>query len=79
MTIEAEELFSEIKDVRDELGIIKAIINYQDIIQQGLFGGDLTNSGLTASYILNDITDMESRASRVQSAASYASPQGSWW
>ncbi|KAI1775281.1 hypothetical protein F4818DRAFT_441378 [Hypoxylon cercidicola] len=67
-TIEAKNLFSEIKDIRDELNIIKSIVNYQNIVQRKLFEKDPTDSGLAASYIVNDITEMESLASRIQSA-----------
>ncbi|KAI0380798.1 hypothetical protein F5Y04DRAFT_289242 [Hypomontagnella monticulosa] len=67
-TTEAETLFSEIKSVRDELNIIRSIGSYQAIVQRKLFGGDPKDSGLAASYVVNDITEMERRATRIQSA-----------
>ncbi|KAI2472581.1 hypothetical protein F4781DRAFT_343816 [Annulohypoxylon bovei var. microspora] len=67
-TIEAEKLFGEIKDIRDELSIIKSIVNYQNIVQRKLFDKDPTDSDLAASYIINDLTEMESLASRIQTA-----------
>ncbi|KAI2773948.1 hypothetical protein F4815DRAFT_398683 [Daldinia loculata] len=67
-TIKAEELFGEIKDIRDELGIIKAIVNYQKNVQRKLFHGDPTDSGLAAKYIIDDIAEMERLAGRIQSA-----------
>ncbi|KAI2611831.1 hypothetical protein GGR54DRAFT_340844 [Hypoxylon sp. NC1633] len=69
--LKAVSLFSEIKDIRDELNILKSTANYQNAVQQKLFGQSSANSKsstLAANYIVNDIIEMDRLASRVQSA-----------
>ena len=66
----ADKLFSEIKDIRDELNILKSIANYQDIVQRKLLGKTSTDSDLAAKYIVNDIIEMDKLAKRIQLAVS---------
>ncbi|KAI1463033.1 uncharacterized protein F4812DRAFT_464149 [Daldinia caldariorum] len=67
-TSKAHLLFGEIKDILDELGVIKSIINYQINVQEKLFKNEPNHFGLTSSHFLDDITEMESRANKIQSA-----------
>ncbi|KAI1478751.1 hypothetical protein F4774DRAFT_143221 [Daldinia eschscholtzii] len=67
-TVEAEQLFGELKDVRDELGIIKSIVGYQKVVQRKLFEKSSTGSSLSTDYIADDIAEMEKLAGRIQSA-----------
>lgn len=66
----AERLFGEIKDIRDELNILKSIANHQNSVQNKLMGKGSAELDLTASYITNDITEMDNLANRIQSAVS---------
>ncbi|KAH6880036.1 hypothetical protein B0T10DRAFT_519632 [Thelonectria olida] len=66
--IKAQKLSSHIKDIRDELNILKATAKYQKPIQDALSGDRAMQAGLTASYIVNDIEEMDNVADRLQSA-----------
>lgn len=71
----AEDLSDQIKDFRDELNILKSVANYQEIVQQRLErnttgGGDIARDDLTATYILNDIKQMDNTAQRIEAAVS---------
>lgn len=70
----AEELFSEVKDIRDELGIVQWIVSCQEIVQKRLPGDNKDTkdtSELTVKYVLKDIARMEQLASRIQENVSY--------
>ncbi|KAI1801153.1 cora-like Mg2+ transporter protein-domain-containing protein [Daldinia bambusicola] len=64
----AQQLFGEIKDIRDELGIIKSIVDYQFDVQQKLSKKDPRDLGFASGHFLKDIAEMESLASRIQNA-----------
>ncbi|KAF5614061.1 1-alkyl-2-acetylglycerophosphocholine esterase [Fusarium sp. NRRL 25303] len=63
-----ENLFTDIKDVRDELNILKAIVQYQKIVERGLVGENVKDTDLLAENILGDIKEMEVVAERIQLA-----------
>ncbi|KAG5768336.1 hypothetical protein H9Q72_004104 [Fusarium xylarioides] len=63
-----EHLFTDIKDVRDELNILKAIVQYQKIVERGLAGEKAKDTDLLAENILGDIKEMELVAERIQLA-----------
>ena len=76
---EAATLACEIKDIRDELNIIKTITNYQKIVQDSLNGNrtDRDRRGPddipadtdgSATYIISDIIGMERVADRIHAA-----------
>ncbi|KAK6210489.1 hypothetical protein LQW54_006236 [Pestalotiopsis sp. IQ-011] len=64
----AEELLSEIRDVHDELHILRSIVNYQNIVQRQICDDPSNDSALSSGYILSDIVDMEKLATRIHSA-----------
>ncbi|KAG5810588.1 hypothetical protein H9Q74_005719 [Fusarium xylarioides] len=73
----AENLSYAIKDIRDELNILKSVVNYQKVIQQGLERSiskdkSTTEDNLTAAYILSDIEEMDDVAKRIESAVDTA-------
>ncbi|KAF4436098.1 ankyrin unc44 [Fusarium acutatum] len=63
-----EHLFTDIKDVRDELNVLKAIVQYQKIVERGLAGENVKDTDLLAENILGDIKEMEVVAERIQLA-----------
>ncbi|KAM0290518.1 hypothetical protein ACHAO9_004876 [Fusarium lateritium] len=65
-----EHLFTDIKDVRDELNILKAIVQYQKIVERGLAKEDVKDTDLLSENILGDIKEMEVVAERIQLAVS---------
>ncbi|KAF4785494.1 hypothetical protein HER10_EVM0006852 [Colletotrichum scovillei] len=65
----AEDLSSRIKDIRDELNILKAVAQYQRDVQremQKLPGSQ--EAGLSASHVVNDIKEMDKVADRIQTS-----------
>ncbi|KAF4943234.1 hypothetical protein FGADI_13545 [Fusarium gaditjirri] len=67
--IKAQKLSSYMRDIRDELAILKSVAKYQESIQKGLVDDRMRRAGLTASHVVNDIEEMEGLANRLQSAA----------
>lgn len=75
---EAATLSCNIKDIRDELNIIKTIVRYQDKVQNspnhkkgGREDSKHTipgNERKSASYIVEDITGMDRAADRIHAA-----------
>ncbi|SCO82806.1 uncharacterized protein FRV6_07019 [Fusarium oxysporum] len=67
---EAEALSCGIKDVRDELNILKSVANHQNTVQKGLATkfSDTRQDTLAAKYVLRDIEEMEKVAERIESA-----------
>ncbi|EXF83077.1 hypothetical protein CFIO01_06249 [Colletotrichum fioriniae PJ7] len=66
----AEDLSSRIKDIRDELNILKAVAQYQRDVQremQKLRGSQ--EAGLSASHVVNDIKEMDKVTDRIQTSA----------
>ncbi|SPO05269.1 uncharacterized protein DNG_07956 [Cephalotrichum gorgonifer] len=66
---EAVTLYCRIKDIRDELNILKTIATYQNDVQGKMPGRGSTPAETTAAYIVADITKMELMANRIQEAA----------
>ncbi|ETS82476.1 hypothetical protein PFICI_04352 [Pestalotiopsis fici W106-1] len=66
--LDAEKLLSEIKDVRDELNILRSVVNHQNTVQRQIYNKTLSGSNLSSRFISHDIEDMESHAARIQSA-----------
>ncbi|RSL40494.1 hypothetical protein CEP54_016103 [Fusarium duplospermum] len=65
---EAEKLYCDIKDVRDELNILKSAAQYQMIVQRGLANSPVEDADLSATYVVNDLREMDTFADRIQSA-----------
>ncbi|RSL47701.1 hypothetical protein CEP53_009834 [Fusarium sp. AF-6] len=63
----AEEMYCEIKDIRDELNILKSAAQHQRTVEEGLTGGSL-DVDLAAAYIVKDLREMDNSAERIQSA-----------
>lgn len=66
---DAERLFSEIRDIRDELNILRSIANHQKIVQNKLFrqANSSAELDLTADYVVDDIAEMDRTAERIES------------
>ncbi|EXF75204.1 hypothetical protein CFIO01_06162 [Colletotrichum fioriniae PJ7] len=65
---EAEKLYGDIKDVRDELNILKSVAQHQKTVQMGLENKEKLTADLSAAYVVNDIEQMEAVAQRIESA-----------
>lgn len=65
----AERMYCEIKDIRDELNILKSAVQHQRTVEAGLHRRSL-DGDLTAAYIVNDLKEMDNSAERIQSAVS---------
>lgn len=63
----AKKLSCDIKDVRDELNILKSAARFQRVVQRNLARGQ-RNLDISADYVENDIREMDEVASRIQSA-----------
>lgn len=81
----AEELSTKIKDIRDELNILRATSQYQKDVQERMYLGHsggkemslgardmrrLLGSDLSGEHVVNDITEMDVVANRIQEAVS---------
>ncbi|KAH0443971.1 hypothetical protein CcaCcLH18_00797 [Colletotrichum camelliae] len=70
----AAQLLFEIKDVRDELNILRTIAEFQRKVQSRMNGRELTatspilDEDLTAVYVRNDIDEMDQLAGRIKDA-----------
>ncbi|KAF5491319.1 Ankyrin-3 [Colletotrichum fructicola] len=67
----AERLYCSIKDVRDELNILKSVAGYQKIVQRGLFGNKVKDADLTAAYVVNELEELDIIADRIQSSVRF--------
>ncbi|KAK1542136.1 hypothetical protein CPAR01_05523 [Colletotrichum paranaense] len=65
---QAEKLYGDIKDVRDELNILKSVAQHQRTVQRGLYKKMKKIVDLPAAYVVNDIAHMEAVAERIESA-----------
>lgn len=74
----AAQLLFEIKDVRDELNILRTIAEFQRKVQSRMNGRELTatspilDEDLTAVYVRNDIDEMDKLAGRIKDAVLYS-------
>ncbi|KAF5985664.1 1-alkyl-2-acetylglycerophosphocholine esterase [Fusarium coicis] len=66
----AKNLYCDIKDVRDELNILKSVAQYQQIVQRGLAEKGVDESRFSSSYVVKDLKELDSIAERIQSAQS---------
>ncbi|KAJ4217210.1 hypothetical protein NW759_009157 [Fusarium solani] len=62
-------MYCDIKDIRDELNILKSAAQHQKTVEEGLTGGSL-DVDLAAAYVVKDLKEMDDSAERIQSAAS---------
>ncbi|UPK90819.1 hypothetical protein LCI18_001754 [Fusarium solani-melongenae] len=62
----ASELAYSVKDIRDELNILRSIVNFQLTVQNDMAGNPESSTGITAHYFWKDIEELESVARRVQ-------------
>ncbi|RBA22490.1 hypothetical protein FPRO05_00837 [Fusarium proliferatum] len=65
-----KSLYGDIKDVRDELNILKSVAQFQQIVQRGLAGKKVDESRLSSTYVVKDLEELDSIADRIQSAIS---------
>lgn len=62
------QLLSDIKDVRDELNILKSIVKYQSGVETQLLGNSSTDQAWSAKYIEGDLGAMDELAKRIADA-----------
>ncbi|KAF4984354.1 hypothetical protein FDECE_17103 [Fusarium decemcellulare] len=67
---DASKLACDVKDIRDELNILRSIVNSQLIVQEDMAGNPESTSGITAHYFGKDIEELENVAKRVQESVS---------
>ncbi|KAF5697891.1 ankyrin protein [Fusarium globosum] len=65
---QAKDLCFNIKDVRDELNILKSVAGYQQIVQSGLDRKEVDESRLASTYVLKNLKELDDVAERIQSA-----------
>ncbi|CAI6091893.1 unnamed protein product [Clonostachys chloroleuca] len=63
-----EDLFRDIKDIRDELNILRSAAHYQKTVQRKLYGREVKDADLSAETVLNDIREIDVVAERIQLA-----------
>lgn len=64
----AESLSYRIKDIRDELSILRAVAGYQKNVQDKIFRARGKKSNSLATYVFNDIGQMDNVSIRVEAA-----------
>ncbi|KAF5565383.1 het-6-heterokaryon incompatibility [Fusarium napiforme] len=69
----AKDLYCDIKDVRDELNILKSVAQYQQIVQRGLASKEVDESHFSSTYVVKDLRELDSIAERIQLAVSFKS------
>ncbi|KAL5591313.1 hypothetical protein FOVSG1_010202 [Fusarium oxysporum f. sp. vasinfectum] len=70
-----KSLYGDIKDVRDELNILKSVAQFQQIVQRGLAGKGVDESRFSSTYVVKDLQELDSVAERIQSASDVANRQ----
>jgi hypothetical protein len=78
-TEEAKRMSCEIKDIRDELNILKSVAQFQRDVEQKLSTNDSSktgsrNSSLRANYVVEDVSQMDRVSLRIQSSVSPRQP-----
>ncbi len=63
------QLLSQIKDIRDELNILKVVATHQRKVQDGL-STETSQDSQSAAYIINDIEEMDRIATRIHEGVS---------
>ena len=67
----AANVLKTVKDIRDELNMLRAILSHQLTVWKDLHGISSTNGNVRGpTYYLGCINEMDSQAERVQSAVS---------
>lgn len=74
----ASELACSVKDIRDELNILRSIVNFQLTVQEDMAGNPESSTGITAHYFWKDIEELENVARRVQESVSKV-PRSTRW
>ncbi|KAF5671259.1 ankyrin unc44 [Fusarium heterosporum] len=64
----AKGLCYDIKDVRDELSILKSVAQFQSFVQEDLVGKGRGASRLSSSYVMKDLEELDKIAERIQTA-----------
>ncbi|KAG5811660.1 hypothetical protein H9Q74_004545 [Fusarium xylarioides] len=64
----AKDLYCDIKDIRDELNILKSVAQYQQIVQRGLASKEVDESRFSSTYVVKDLRELDSIAERIQLA-----------
>ncbi|KAF4454415.1 1-alkyl-2-acetylglycerophosphocholine esterase [Fusarium austroafricanum] len=70
----SESLSCDIKDVQDELNMLKSVVNHQNAVLEKLVSRPKSDKDqeLSTGYILNDLEEMDKLTSRIQSAVDAA-------
>lgn len=66
--LEAANLFREVKDIRDELHMLRAITEYQKSVQEDAPWFAASSKELTAQSIIETLRDMDKAAERIETA-----------
>ena len=72
--LEAANLFREIKDIRDELKMLKTVAEHQATVQRGLprpisaNGAKSRGGGVSSEGIANGLREMDKAAARIETA-----------
>ncbi|KAF4998967.1 hypothetical protein FGRMN_2766 [Fusarium graminum] len=64
----AKDLCYDIKDVRDELSILKSVVRFQEIVQKDLAGDKPNVLRFSSTYVMEDLKELDSIAERIQTA-----------
>ncbi|EKJ69736.1 hypothetical protein FPSE_10052 [Fusarium pseudograminearum CS3096] len=63
---QASQLACDIKDLRDELNMLRSIVNFQLTVQKEMPGNTKGSSSITGQYFSNDLEELENVAKRTQ-------------
>jgi hypothetical protein len=66
--LEAANLFREVKDIRDELHMLRAIAEYQKSVQEDAPWFAASSKEVTAQSIIDNLRDMDKAAERIETA-----------
>ncbi|KAF4943187.1 hypothetical protein FGADI_13572 [Fusarium gaditjirri] len=64
----AKTLCFHIKDVRDEISILKSVAQHQQIVQRGIESMEVDESRLSSTYVVKNLEELDDIAERIQSA-----------
>ncbi|KXH60791.1 hypothetical protein CNYM01_04327 [Colletotrichum nymphaeae SA-01] len=64
----AYDLYIDVKDVRDELNILKSVAQHQEVVERGFINSKAEGAELSAAYMAKNIAEMDIVAERIQSA-----------
>ncbi len=63
---DAADLSKDVKDIRDELNVLRTIADFQLTVQSRLAGDSTRKDDLSAQYVLTDIKELEKVAEKIQ-------------